>query len=111
MALAPLPGEQPCGPSLRYAGDYERIRDARREDDPNLPQGVWQSELKRANWDEVVRLSVDALARRSKDVQIAAWLLEALIHRRGFAGIPVGLGVMVGLCRAYWAKSSRRRIC
>lgn len=100
--LAPLPGDRPAGASLRSAGDYERIREARREDDASLPQGVWQSELKRANWEEVVRLCSDALATRSKDVQIACWLLEGLIQRDGFAGIPVGLGVIIGLCNAFW---------
>lgn len=100
--LAPLPGERPTGASLRFAGDYDRIREARREDDASLPQGVWQSELKRANWDEVVRLCAEALATRSKDLQIAGWLLEGLTHRDGFAGIPVGLGILIGLCRAFW---------
>jgi type VI secretion system protein ImpA len=100
--LAPLSGEQPAGASLRFAGDYDWIREARREEDASLPQGVWQSELKRANWDEAVRLCAEALAQRTKDVQIACWLLEALIHRDGFAGIPVGLGAIIGLCNAFW---------
>lgn len=99
--LAPLPGDHPTGPSLRFSGDHDRIREGRREDDPSLPQGVWQSELKRANWEEVVQLCTGALTR-SKDLQIACWLLEALIHRDGFAGIPVGLEVIIGLGNAFW---------
>lgn len=100
--LAPLAGERLTGAALRFAGDYDRIREARREDDASLPQGVWQAELKRANWDEVVRLCCAALTTRSKDLQIAGWLFEALVQRDGFAGIPVGLGILIGLCRAYW---------
>lgn len=100
--LAPLPGSSPTGASLRLAGDYERLREARREDDAGLPQGVWQTELKRANWDEVVQLAGEALATRSKDLQIACWLLEGLVHRRGFAGLPTGLGLIIGLCQAFW---------
>lgn len=100
--LAPLSGEAPAGVSLRYAGDYDRIREARREDDAQLPQGVWQAELKRANWDDVARLCAEALTARSKDLQIACWLLEALVQRDGFAGLPVGLGIIVGLCGAFW---------
>ncbi|HXZ00140.1 MAG TPA: type VI secretion system protein TssA [Stellaceae bacterium] len=100
--LAPLPGDSPTGASLRFSGAYERIREARREDDASLPRGVWQTELKRANWGEVVRLAGEALATRSKDLQIACWLLEGLIHRQGFAGIAPGLGVIIGLCRAFW---------
>lgn len=100
--LAPIPGDNPAGLSLRYAGDYERIREARREDDASLPQGVWQTETKRADWDKVVGFSIDALIRRSKDLQIAAWLLEALIHRDGFTGITAGLCVIIGLCDTFW---------
>lgn len=100
--LAPLPGEKPTGTSLRLSGDYDRIREARREDDASLPQGIWQSELKRANWDEVVRICAEALSQRSKDLQMAGWLLEGLIHRDGFAGLPVGLSIIIGLCSAYW---------
>ncbi len=100
--LAPLPGSSPTGASLRFTGEYERLREARREDDASLPQGVWQTELKRANWDEVVRLAGEALASRSKDLQIACWLLEGLIQRHGFAGLPTGLGLIVGLCQAFW---------
>jgi type VI secretion system protein ImpA len=100
--LAPLPGERPTGASLRFEGDYDRIREARREDDAGLPQGVWQTELKRANWDEVVRLCGEALAKRSKDVQIACWLVEGMTRRDGLAGLPVGLGLLIGLGNAFW---------
>jgi type VI secretion system protein ImpA len=100
--LAPLPGPSPTGVSLRLAGDYDRIREARREDDADLPRGVWQTELKRANWDQVVRLSAEALTRRSKDLQIACWLVEGLVQRHGFAGLPTGLGLVIGLCQAFW---------
>lgn len=100
--LAPIPGDHPAGTSVRLSGDYGLIRAARREDDPGLPQGIWQAELKRANWDDVVRLCTEALAQRSKDVQIACWLTEALSRRDGFAGLGSGLGIVHGLCEAFW---------
>lgn len=100
--LAPLAGDSPSGASLRFAGEYDRIREARREDDASLPRGIWQIDLKRANWDEAVRLCSEALATRSKDLQIACWLLEGLIHRQSFAGIPAGLRVIIGLCQDFW---------
>ncbi len=100
--LAAIPGDHPAGGSVRMSGDYDRIRAARREDDPALPQGVWQTDIKRANWDEVVRLCTEALAQRSKDVQIACWLTEALSRRDGFAGLGAGLGILQGLCEAFW---------
>ena len=48
--LAPLPGADPTGESLRYAPVYAQIRDARFEEDQNLPMGEWTRPLKRADW-------------------------------------------------------------
>ena len=89
--LTPLPGPAPAGPSLRYHPVYDAIREARRRDDPALPQGVWQTEHKRADWAEVVRLCLDVLLNQSKDVQVACWLVEALVQRHGFGAFAPGL--------------------
>ena len=100
--LAPLSAEKPCGEWLRYQGIYEQVREARREDDANLPQGVWQSELKRPDWGAVEALCCDALRQRSKDLQLAAWGLEAWVQLDGFAGASRGIELMRGLSDAYW---------
>ncbi len=99
---APISPENSCGEWLRYEGTYGQVRDARREDDAGLPQGVWQTELKRANWDAVEELCAKALAQRSKDLQLAAWLLEAWIQLDGFAGAARGIELMRRLCSAFW---------
>jgi type VI secretion system ImpA family protein len=98
----PISVEHPCGEWLRYEGTYEQIRDARREDDAGLPQGVWQTELKRANWGAVEQLCAEALTGRSKDLQLAAWLLEAWIQLDSFAGAARGIELMRRLSSAYW---------
>lgn len=100
--LAPIPGERPSGEPLRYEGTYDRINDARREDDPRLAQGVWERDLKRADWPTVAQLCGEALELRSKDLQIAAWLMEAWCKLYGFAGAEAGLKLIDGLCRTYW---------
>ena len=99
---SPITGDNPCGNWLRYEGTYDRIREARREDDPGLPQGVWQTELKRADWGAVEFLCSTALAERSKDLQLAAWLLEAWIQLDGFEGAARGLELIGRLCAAFW---------
>jgi type VI secretion system protein ImpA len=99
---APISAENPCGAWLRYEVTYDEVRGARREDDAGLPQGVWASELKRANWATVEKLCAEALAERSKDLQLAAWLLEAWIQLDGFAGAARGFELMRGLCSAFW---------
>ncbi len=100
--LAPITLEKPAGESLRYEGTYDLIQSARREDDPALPQGIWQTALKKADWAEVREICVDALETRSKDLQLAAWLLEASIHLDGIEGVREGFTVLTGLCTAFW---------
>ncbi len=100
--LAPISAERPAGEPLRFDPVYDEIRKLREEDDPSLPQGVWQRGLKRADWRGVADLCAAALAGRSKDLQIAAWLAEAWIHLQGFAGLEKGLRLLAGLCRGFW---------
>ncbi|MFL6233724.1 MAG: type VI secretion system protein TssA [Thermoanaerobaculia bacterium] len=100
--LTPISAEKPAGESLRYAGVYEAVEAARREDDPSLPQGVWKTGLKRADWKEAARLCLEALETRSKDLQLAAWLLEAWIHLEGLPGAAAGLNLLAALCESFW---------
>lgn len=100
--LVPIPGADPAGPSLRYEGTYDAVRDARRADDPGLPQGVWMRELKRADWEGAAALCESALRERSKDLQLCAWLMEAWLHLHGFAGAAAGLRVMLAVAERFW---------
>jgi type VI secretion system protein ImpA len=100
--LAPISADAPCGEYLLYDDLYARIREARREDDPQLSQGDWKQERKKADWDLVERLCVEALTGRSKDLQLAAWLTEAWIYRHGIAGLCGGLHLLLQLAVEYW---------
>ncbi|HVF68437.1 MAG TPA: type VI secretion system protein TssA [Pyrinomonadaceae bacterium] len=100
--LAPVPGGRPSGESLREEDIYDRIRKARREDDPRLSQGIYQSEPKRADWPAVESLASEALSTRTKDLQLAAWLTEAWTHLYGLAGAREGLRLMAELCERFW---------
>lgn len=100
--LQPIAGDNPAGESLRYEGTYDRIAEARREDDPKLSQGIYKTAHKRADWNTVSSVCVEALRTRTKDLQIAGWLLEAWLHRDGFAGVAQGLRVVTGMCELFW---------
>ena len=100
--LAPITGEHPAGESLLYSPIYDSIQEARRQDDPRLPQGVWQTKLKKADWEAVQEICLDALATRSKDAQLAVWLLEAWLHLDGFTGVSKGLRLIADLCEQFW---------
>lgn len=99
--LAPIPGENPAGENLQYSGLHDEIREARRAED-NLEQGEWKRESKVADWDKVLEVSNAALATRTKDLQICAWMDEALVKLHGFTGLRDGLKVMRGLHERFW---------
>jgi type VI secretion system protein ImpA len=101
MIATPLSEESPAGEELRYTKVYDDIKEARRAED-DIPQGDWQRETKSADWDKVVRLSLDALTGQTRDFQIAAWLTEALAMEEGFEGVDSGLRVMTVLLSQFW---------
>lgn len=100
--LAPISAAEPCGEWLRHDSVYARIQEARREDDPRLPHGIWEKPAKRADWELVEALCTEALAGRSKDLQLAAWLSEAWLRRQGLPGLVAGLQLLTSLLERYW---------
>lgn len=101
--LAPIEEAAPAGAPIRFDPLYDKIREARREDDPSVPRGVWERPLKVADHAAAAELAVEALRLRSKDLQIAAWLSEAWTELHGLGGLTRGLGLVTGLCERYWA--------
>jgi type VI secretion system protein ImpA len=99
--LEPIPGDDPAGESLRYDPVYDQIKQARIEE-PDVPQGAWETERKTADYPQVIKLATEVLTKRSKDLQIAAWLTEALLHRQGFAGLNDGLDLLHQLLDRFW---------
>ncbi|MGD0360686.1 MAG: type VI secretion system protein TssA [Bryobacteraceae bacterium] len=99
--LNPIPGDNPSGKDLRYAPIYDKIKEARREDD-DLNQGAWQHERKVADHNAVIKLTQEAIATQSKDLQLAAWLTESLTKTRGFVGLYDGLILCHGLVEQFW---------
>jgi type VI secretion system protein ImpA len=92
--LAPIPGDSPVGPDLRLdisAGSlYQQVRDAR-EQSRNV-----EREIQKANpdysadqlvWNKVFELATKAVNEQSKDLGIVAWLCEAVVRQKGFAGL------------------------
>ncbi len=100
--LVPFPGDNPAGEALRYEGTYDSIQEARQEEPAELPQGIWERELKKANWEQVKSLCLEALETRSKDMQVATWLVESLICLHGHAGFKEGLKLLLALAENFW---------
>ena len=99
--LNPIEGANPSGVNLRYDPLYDKLKEARREED-QPPPGMTEQDRKVADNPLVIKLTTEALASKSKDLQLAAWLTEALLKQRGFAGLKDGLSVCSGLLEKFW---------
>ena len=100
--LNPVPGENPSGVSLRYERIYDQIKEARIEEDESIPSGDWQRTVKRADYALVIKLAGEALATKSKDLQLAAWLTEAYVKREGIGLIAPCFKLMQDLQEQFW---------
>ncbi len=106
---APLAGDAPAGADLRQdftpQSLYYRLRDARAEareierridHDPSADAGV------PVQWRTVRDLSIKALSEQTKDLEIAAWLTEALVRLDGMHGLAAGSTVIADLVAQLW---------
>ena len=99
--LAPISEDKPSGEYLRYSGIYDEISEARRAD-KDVSQGEWQTEVKYADFRKVISLAVPVLEKETKDLQITAWLSEALVKEHGFVGLRDCLKLVNGLQENFW---------
>ncbi|MBV8632749.1 MAG: type VI secretion system protein TssA [Silvibacterium sp.] len=100
--LNPISGDNPSGESLRYERIYDQIKEARIEEDENIPTGDWQRQVKRADFALVIKLAGEALATKSKDLQLAAWLTEAHVKREGIGLTAPCFKLMQELQEQFW---------
>lgn len=99
--MTPIPGPNPAGEDLRYTQIYDQIKEAKRSDDL-LEKGEWETDLKRSDWRLTASICGETLIHKSKDLQIAVWLTEALLHLNGFSGLAFGLQLSSRLLADYW---------
>jgi type VI secretion system protein ImpA len=109
--LAPISEENPYGVNLRENETpdsvYYELKDARnnaRAIERNTIPGDAASDehLEKPYWDLILKKAPQVLAEKSKDLEIAAWLTEALIRQHGFAGLNAGFTLLNGLIQNFW---------
>ena len=99
--LNPIEGPNPSGANLRYDPVYDKIKEARREED-QPPPGMTERDRKVAENPLVIKLVTELLTKKTKDLQLAAWLTEALLKQKGFGGLRDGLALCFGLVDKFW---------
>ncbi len=121
--LAPVSEEAPGGSELRETPDgntkYFEIKNARDQarqaerrilalgpaealDDETRRERDEAARTVRKNWPEVQRLAEDILTEKSKDLWVAAWLIEALVRSDGLAGLRDGFRLTRELADRFW---------
>ncbi len=100
--LNPIPGDNPSGAYLYYAPIYDKIKEARRQDDDTGPSGVWARERKVADWNQVIKLAGEALATQTKDLQLGVWLAEAHFKKEGFPLLRDSIDLLRQLIETFW---------
>lgn len=100
--LTPITGNNPSGNDISFDPVYDTVKEARRADDDYLSQGDWKTEIKIAEWGKVKQLTCEVLAKKSKDLQMACWLTEALTNLHGFSGAQDGLLLISRLITEFW---------
>jgi type VI secretion system protein ImpA len=107
--LAPIPGDAPQGVDIREdfsaASPYNRLRDARseaRDAERAHDKGEADARDPTPLWRSVREIALKTLAENTKDLEVAAWLTEALVRSHGLAGLAAGAEVMGGLAERYW---------
>ena len=97
--LAPVSGDDPCGKDLRWEAVYQEIKDSRPKDDRDA---FGMAPETTPDWQPVVELTSEAIASQSKDLMLAAWLTEALVHQHAFAGLRDGIKLVNELLDNFW---------
>jgi type VI secretion system protein ImpA len=95
--LQPLADEAaPCGPDLEYDNDFLALTQA--------AAGKPESQFGAAeppDWRAVVELA-ESMFERTRDLRVAIFWARANLHLIGYAALPVGLKLVLGLLEDHW---------
>lgn len=108
--LASIPGDRPTGANLRedfgHDSIYRRVRAARASAREAERKVVFDDEegvrADPPDWGPILQLAPKLLAEESKDLEIAALLIEALVRQHGYAGLRDGFRLIRELVEQYW---------
>lgn len=102
--LAPIPGANPAGSNTPF-GVKDQLEQLRKEIDPSsfsADDPLRPTEFRKADWAGIIKLATTTLTQTSKDLQVAARMVEALTKVNGFQGLADGLQLLDGLVDQAW---------
>ena len=57
------------------------------------------------HWREVKKIATSILETKSKDFEVASWLIEAVVRQDGLAGVEAGGLLIKGIAETFWDKA------
>ncbi|MGA0603168.1 type VI secretion system protein TssA [Caulobacter sp. KR2-114] len=105
--LAPISDDAPAGVDLRQDSSpssvYFQLKDARSAARRAERAADEEGEDRQvAEWQTILSLAPTVLAEQSKDLEITAWYIEALLRAHGFAGLRDGFALTAAMLERYW---------
>ena len=101
--LAPIAGDNPSGEDLYYDKVFDQIKEARREDEDDLPEGAWErTQKKKADHRAVIKLAGETLAKKSKDLRLAGWLVESQLRVESLPVLAPGIELIRAIQEIFW---------
>lgn len=112
--LNPIAPEAPAGLYLRFNDSkdkqvmasvklFRELEEYRLQDEDAKSKGEYvKSDAKKADWPRVAETAVTLLQGHTKDLQVAAWLVEALGRLDGVAGIRSGIVLLKAIADRFW---------
>lgn len=109
--LQPLSQGEPCGVDLRVnasaSGLYHSLRDARTSARNNERAALAEGEpgfIRASDWQSILDTVPRVLLEQSKDLELVAWLIEALVRSHGFDGLRAGYALARQLIERFGAE-------
>lgn len=108
--LAPIAEDHPTGADIRDdaspTSPYYALKDARNAARAAERQVVEAGDAEAGGlaqeWRDILAQGPEVLTTRAKDLEVCAWLIEALVRAQGFAGLRDGCALVTGLVDRYW---------
>lgn len=100
--LKAISARNPAGENIRYTTIYDDLKEQRREEDENLPQGIWKRAFKKADWAMAEKICINILTTQSKDLQILCWLIEARSRLSPLGHLPESFQMLGAFCKKFW---------
>ncbi|MEZ5353925.1 MAG: type VI secretion system protein TssA [Bryobacteraceae bacterium] len=111
--LDPISEAEPCGKALVNDATFERLKDLRKPNEQAIeafyaPKSGSGPRIMTADlWmpreiNRVIEIAGTLLATKSKDLQVAVWLAEAMLWKEGLGGFREGLDMVREMLERYW---------